>query len=70
MPDLDWQLAIVLAAVLWAMGVLTRRIYRMFTRSAQHGCSSGACGNCPTAATPERTPPGFVPVDELKLHKR
>ena len=70
MPDLDWQLVIVLAAVLWAVGVLTRRIYRMFTRSAQHGCSTGTCGHCPSANKAVKTPPGFVPVDDLKLHKQ
>lgn len=70
--DLDWQLAIALVFVLWAVWLLVRRGLRLVTGHARGGCHSAGtgCSGCTMNAAQSKTnaPSGaFVSLDAIQI---
>jgi hypothetical protein len=47
----DWQTAVVIVCVVWAVGVLVWRGYGAFFKPSTSPCSSGGCPDCPSNAS-------------------
>jgi hypothetical protein len=46
--NLDWQLVVVAACLIWAVAVLSSRCYRLVREPSSNGCGSGGCHDCPS----------------------
>jgi hypothetical protein len=47
----DWQTAVVIICVVWAVGVLVWRGYCAFFKPSTGACGSGGCHDCPSNAS-------------------
>ena len=58
--QIDWQIVVVAACVLWAFIVVGRRAFRLFQLPAQGSCGSGSCHGCPSGAGADVPQNGLV----------
>jgi hypothetical protein len=49
--NVEWQYIVVAVSVVWAVGLLARRVYRLFFEPAMGSCGSSSCHGCPSNET-------------------
>lgn len=53
--NFDWQLGVVLLCMVWAVAVIGRYGYQLFSPAPSKGCGSGGCHGCLSNSTSPAT---------------